>query len=209
MQKIQRNSGFGLLGLITILAIVALLGFGGWYVWLVRTNTQTNKSQISQGNTKIASQNVFKIAELGVEFDVKGGITPVYYEDVTQDPNFTNDKRVELTTQQLIDEGRREGKAGNTQCGLDRTDTSDYFDITDMYIYNSVSDTINDGIGLRLTSSDITPANGYFNINGKIFAVRQIPLSASYCTNTPSGNQLEKQQFELLRESLMTLRAIQ
>lgn len=154
--------------------------------------------------------NSYKIPELGVEFERKGGVEPVYYGQ-TSNPNLSSGFIARFSTQQAVDEGQREGRLGNTNCDLDQLGadkSTDYFNLATVYVYPSVEDAVTD-IGFGVTEDYITQAHGFVQANNLVFSIPQKPDVVNLCTNTSTGNQLEQQQFELLQESLMTLRAIE
>jgi hypothetical protein len=216
--KTQSSEGFGLLGIVVALAVVALVGFGWWYVWQARTQknsptntTATTGATSSNQTSSNSNQNVFKIPELGVEFEVKGGITPlvgntVSYQQDTLSGKTISVKKVTISTQQVIDQGAKEAAGGKNSCAFDAVNGDP--SLVPIYVYNSMDDAVL-GAGPGYTSANINPSQGFFNIQGKVFFVKQVPISGTPCTTTPEGNQIEHQQWQYLHDSLMTLKAIE
>lgn len=219
------QSGFGITGILAIVAVVALLGFGGWYVWQAQTTKHSNQTKTSadqtgaNANTTNGStattqqQEVFKIPELGVEFEVKGGVTPLYRLDDNTIEGATY-RLIHFSTQQLVTEGAKEAKAEahENYCTFGLVERGHTMLVG--FVYNSLSDTLKLSqavVGSQLTESDITKDNGYSSINGKIYYIpRGFQRGHGDCIDTPYGQQsVELEQFNLLHDSLMTLRAIE
>jgi len=222
----QSSEGFGLLAIVVVLAVVALIGFGGWYVWQARTknsqttttsnstaNNQTTATSSSQtnSNNQTSNQNILKISELGVEFDVKGGITPLVGNTVSDQQDTLSGGKitvetVTISTQQVIDQGAKEAAGGKNKCAFDSVNGDP--SLVPIYIYNSMDDAVA-GAGPGFTAANINSSQGFFAIGGKVLRIKGVPISGTPCTTTPEGNQLERQQWQSLHDSLMTLRAIQ
>lgn len=217
--KTQSSGGFGLLGIVIALAVVALVGFGGWYVWQARTHKNnttnnatttgtTSSNQNGSNNTQASDQNIFKIPELGVKFEIKDGITPLYLysaSDLTWDS--ISYQSVPFSTQQLVDKGAAEANGGNNICSFSK-DSSGSFPLTSVLVFNSASDALTFlkvNSDTHLATSDMTAANGFFTISNKVFYVPQ-GVSGGLCLQDTA---FETQQWEALHQSLMTLKAIQ
>lgn len=209
----SHQEGFSFLLLIVGIVILMAIGCGSVYLWKnhnFQTPSGTAKTASPASSADSPQLQMYKIPELGVEFERKGGVEPVYYGQ-TSNPNLSSGFIARFSTQQAVDEGQREGRLGNTNCGLDQLGadkSADYFNLATVYVYHSVEDAVTD-IGFGVTEDYITQAHGFVQANNLVFSIPQKPDVVNLCTNTSTGNQLEQQQFELLRESLMTLRAIE
>lgn len=83
----QQQAGFSAVAIIATVLMLAVLGVVEWRLYdlygsrLVAqraTTSTTANNRTSSDHTLTADQSAFKIPELGVEFDVTGGITPLY-----------------------------------------------------------------------------------------------------------------------------------
>lgn len=174
-----------------------------------RTTTSTTaNNRTSSDHTLTVDQNAYKIPELGVEFDVTGGITPLYlYAAGNLTWDSTNYQSVPLSTQQLVDKGAAEANGGNNVCSFSK-DSSNIFPLTNVLVFHSASDALTflkATSDTHLTATDMTTANGFFTIGGKVFYVPQ-GVSGGLCLQDTA---FETQQWEALHQSLMTLKAIQ
>ena len=218
----NKQSGFGVaIVIIVTIVVLAILGYIGYRIYTSQTNkpastnnttdnqTNGNTQSSNQGtNTQTSNQNIFKISELGVEFTVKDGITPIYqYSAGNLTWNGINYQNVPLSTQQLVDKGALEANGGNNACSFSGGSNSSFI-LNDLQVFNSVTDALTflkATSNNNLTASDMTPANGIFSIGGKVFSVQQ-GVFGGPCLHDSS---FETQQWQSLHDSLMTLKAIQ
>jgi hypothetical protein len=143
-----------------------------------------------------------------VEFIVKDGITPLYNHSILSGTwNGITYQSVSLSTQQLVDKGASEANGGRNACGFSDGSSSN-FPLTGMEVFNSSADALaflQANSDSHLTAADMTTANGFFTIGGKVFSVSQ-GVTGGLCLHDSS---FETQQWQSLHNSLMTLSAIQ
>ncbi|HET9411977.1 MAG TPA: hypothetical protein VFO38_03955 [Candidatus Saccharimonadales bacterium] len=189
---------------IVIALMVVVLGFGVWYVW----QDQTQKSQTVPGtNSPAASQGkIFKMPELGVEFYLKGNIIPLY---AIVNPNGVGGTTVSLSTQQVVEKGLATTKTGKNECLFDKTNLNSSFVLLHFNVYATKADAAmaKSGPGDHpLPTDQLTAENGFITVGDKIYYVPQgITGGNSNCL--PDDSSFLSQQWNLLRESLMSLRA--
>ena len=205
----SKQSGFGIISVIVIIAVVAVLGFVGWRVFMAQSSN-------SMGNNGASGTNTFKIPELGVGFEVKEGIEVLSSNSSTfSTPDGRKVEKMLFSTQALVDEGKREVGAGINPCAFDKTSQSTD-SLADIVVYDSAADAAKEDVSGQTKVADINQTNGYLTVGNKVFLISNFPPKADgssapyqkFCTTTASGNQLEQQQWQLLHDSLLTLKAI-
>lgn len=225
MQKQLKQAGFGIAELAVIAIIVVAIVIGGWYVWHAQnaknqaqgSNTQSASSLQAQGqpgakapassptttSDQAPKQNVFKLPELGVEFDVKDGLTPLYN---VADYNYkgVNYKLIRMSTEQLVDKGGSACKFSPAAAP-----SNPGFSLLVINAYNSRTDllAVEKDSHPNLSVADIKPERGYYEIGGKVFAVPlpgTVQSGAGLCTQ---DGALDAQQRQALEQVLVTLRA--
>jgi hypothetical protein len=191
----NKQYGFGAVGIIVIVAILALIGFGGWYVWQANQSkspqSDNGASAVDRNATPQPNQNDFEIPELDVKFEKQGGIMPVYN---LRDHTYAGvaHKLVIFTTQQMKDAG-----AAVTACAD--------FDLLRVAVFDSKADVLQAMQDRGAIESGISRENGFIEINGKFFYVPpRIESHAGVCLDQDSD--FENQQRVQLRNSLMTLK---
>ena len=174
---------------------------------------QSNKNT---ANNQTIDTSIFKVPELGVSFEVKGGIKVLASNSsALSTPDGRKVEKMLFSTQALVDEGKREAGTGTNPCAFDKTDQSTE-SLADIVAYDSAADAAKEDISGQTTTADINQANGYITAGSKVFLVSNFPPKADgssapyqkFCTTTESGHQLEQQQWQLLHASLLTLKAI-
>lgn len=199
--KKTNQSGFGLVEGFILLVVIILLVFGGWYIW------QASQKQAS--STQPTTSDTFKVPELGIEFDIKNNIKPLY-----KVVNYTSEGKiyqaVDLSTQQLVDRGASVAASENACMFLATNGQNVNFSLIDIRVFDAAQDLLKveaKNFG-QVTDSDIQPQNGFFTIEGKIYHVpQQMEAHQGNCL-TGNNTEFETEQRSFLLNSLMTLRAI-
>jgi hypothetical protein len=187
------SSGFGIAFVILALATVLLVGVVVWKVMDVNSN-QKNSVPVSTTTTSSPQPNYAEINELGVKFEKKDNINPLYSVE-QQDWNGTAYNLIALSTEQISDSA--------PACSFVHNDKSPGFTLISVFAYNSKDDVIKVEPGV--TPEKVTSANGYLPVGNKIY---HIPQGIQEGQGTCSDGSLETQQRAALRHSLMTLTAI-
>lgn len=204
MQKKQLQNGFGAIGIFIVLIslIVLVVGAWRWLAWSSTTHPATSKtSPAPNSNSTLAgSLSIFKIPELGVEFDLKNGVKPLYF---TKDIKWSDIsyKVIRFSTQQLVDKGVLEDD--KNACDFSSFGGHALFWVA---VFNSQSDLLNsDFSSTKIVSTDVKPENGYFAIGEKIYAIPQ-KAQLGYGSCAKDAN-FETTQWQSLQQSLMTIRS--
>ncbi len=211
----QVTDGFGTVAIVMTVVIVALVGIGSWYVWQARAkNAQSipsiqriTSNQTNSSNNQGSKRDVFRVPELGVQFTAKEGINPLYNHTLdTGTWNNITYHILQFSTQQLVDKGAAEAHGGKNACSFTTGPISNNFALTTVSIFNSPSDALallKATENSKLTNTSMTPDNGFFTIQGKVFYVSQ-GVGGGLCLQDSS---FESQQWQLLHDSLMTFEA--
>ncbi|HKX72799.1 MAG TPA: prepilin-type N-terminal cleavage/methylation domain-containing protein [Candidatus Saccharimonadales bacterium] len=208
MPTTRDQRGFGVVEVVIVLAVIALLAVGGWYVWQAQNKGETPPP--TNNGSQTVNQNVSKMPELGVEFDKKSGITPLYK---MTDYSFggVNHKLIRLSTQQLVDKGATGGD--QNVCGFDPSTPWGDADhpIVTVSVYSSQADllAVEKNRNSNITAAEIKPENGYITVGSKIFAVPLPGTVQSGSGGCISDTAFENAQRSALQSSLLTLRASQ
>jgi type II secretory pathway pseudopilin PulG len=211
MQKNQQR-GFGVVEIVIVLALVALLGVGGWYVWQQRNGSQMSNPQNGSAQTdgnQNTNHSVSKIPELGVEFDVKNGITPLYKVGST---NSVNGTTVSFSTQQVVDKGSAAANGGANVCRFDPTDLGNSYIVAYFTVYASANDAAKADRGpldSPRPTGELTPQNGFITIGSKIYFLPTGVTSGGNSNCLPNDSVFLSQQWQNMHDSLMTLRTSQ
>lgn len=187
----KKELGFSAVGAIIMVVVVALIGIVAWRVW--EANRIPQAADTSQKDNKEGSQkNIFKIHELGVEFDVKDGVGPLY-SVATQEWQDTSYRSVVMSTQEVVAQGSQCSFPGNSGVG---------FTLMKIFIYDSIEDVLK--VENDVTPDEVTTTNGYITVDRKIY---HIPQGVQSGQGVCMDGEFESQQRTSLRNSLMTLKA--
>lgn len=194
----KKNLGFGIVGIIIIIMAILLLGIVAWRVFERNRPAQPQKSEApsttENANSNSSAKKVFKIPELGVEFEIKDRVSPLY-SVAHKDWGGTPYTSITFSTQQVADK--------DPDCSFSQDSESRNFALLSVFVYDSTNDLAK--IEPGITSNNIAPADGYVVINGRIYHIpKGIQEGQGICTD----GDLESQQRTSLRSSLMTLKAI-
>jgi|GEM_PF-5581648 len=180
----EKNRGLGVVSILIAFAALALL-------W--------DASKTTQNSTANSAQAMLQIPELRVEFQVKDGITPLYNVGDSS-INGTSLKVLRLSTQQLVNKG--------AACSFSTKEWGDNdHALLGIFVYNNLTDAfaIESQTNTNLKKEDLTPANGYFEIQQKIYAVpNRVRAGSASCTDDAT---FESGQWKSLRDSLTTIKA--
>lgn len=202
----KKQQGFGIISIIIIVLTVVIVGVVGWRLYdanMIKLNNQSRSQTSTNNTTRTGGQAtpvkpLFKVPELNVQFEIKDGITPLY---TLREASFggISYQVLDLSTQQLA------GKA--SACSFDSKNISGTnHALTSVFVFNNAADALtferNYG-NSHLQASDIASANGYLQINQKVYAVPDgILAGGGQC----SGDQsFETAQWNSLHSSLLTL----
>jgi hypothetical protein len=210
MQKRKNERGFG--AVIAVLAVVGLVAVGAatWYLWQSQHGAPSVSSdrtaQPQMGLPTASSQHVFSVPELGVTFEIKGDITPLYAIASDKTANGVSFKRLSFSTQQVVDKGASQSSGGNNLCQFVATARSSTSHVVfALAVYESQADAVKALANNRsFSAADIKPTNGYVTAGNRIFYV---PQKVEEGDGDCMDDAFENQQRVLLRESLMTIRA--
>jgi hypothetical protein len=192
-QVMKGSSGFGVAFVIIALATALLVSLAIWKV-MDANSSQKNNTPTSTTTTNSPQPNYAEINELGVKFEKKDNIDPMYSIE-QQNWNGTAYTLIALSTKQVSDSA--------PDCSFVRSDKSPGFTLISVFVYNSKDDVTR--IEPGVTPEKITSANGYLPVGDKIYHIAQgIQEGQGIC----SDSNLETQQRVALRGSLMTLTVI-
>jgi hypothetical protein len=196
-KRFLRNSAVGLS------VVVVLTGLAVW--WMDTTPHPSGDKVVGS-----VTASVPQIPLLGVEFTPKPGATPIG-SVVDKNANGVSYHVVALTTQELVNKGAAVAfDPIDNFCefspGVDDGRTSGYAPLK-VSVYASASDLLKAESLVKL--ADMTAANGYITVGGKVFHVPAAPQLAPPQQGCLLDTGFENQQISLLHEAFMTLHAVE
>jgi hypothetical protein len=205
MKHPNTQKGFSAVGIAAIIATVVLISFIAWRIY----DTQINKTSHQSNQTNTQTQTTtnpqtqadfFKVPELGVGFEIKGQITPVYKIVDNSGERMV----VSFSTQQVID------KDAEGDCAFVDSKNDVKFSLIHIERYSSAEDaakTALDPTAPARSTDDLTPDNNFYRVgNGIYYIPKGVIGGIPQCTQ--KYPDFVAQQRQLLYDSLITMKHI-